>query len=139
MSSSTTKREGGIGLASPAEKPLSKLPMTLSVAGKAIVGLPSRVFQQKPTLSLRYDPVVKRSQARTIVRAAQNTSVIWHWVGGRPLSLVDRVTGDTEAEVDTQSTDFRQAALSVLASAPRRSLHSSAAPRAGVWLDDPID
>jgi hypothetical protein len=41
MSSSMTKREGGIGLGSPAEKPPSKLPMTLSVAGKAIVGLPS--------------------------------------------------------------------------------------------------
>jgi hypothetical protein len=44
MSSSMTKREGGIGLESPAEKPLSKLPMILSVARKVIVGLPGRVF-----------------------------------------------------------------------------------------------
>ena len=42
MSSSMTKREGGIGLESQAKNPPSKLPMTLSVAGKAIVGLPSR-------------------------------------------------------------------------------------------------
>jgi hypothetical protein len=43
MSSCMTNREGGIGLESPPEKPPSKLPMTLSVARKAIVGLPSRV------------------------------------------------------------------------------------------------
>src|SRR5712691_2682995 len=40
MSSSMTKREEGIGLESQAEKLPSKLPMTLSVAGRAIVGLP---------------------------------------------------------------------------------------------------
>ncbi len=39
------------------------------------------------------------------------------------------------APVGAQSTDFRQAALSVLARAPRRSLHSSAAPRAGALTD----
>ena len=44
------KTEGGIGLESPAEKPPSKLPMTLSVARKAIVGLPNRVVGTRDSM-----------------------------------------------------------------------------------------
>src|ERR1700674_2876354 len=42
MSSTMTKREGGIGLQYPVDIPLSKLPTTLSVERKAIAGLASR-------------------------------------------------------------------------------------------------